>query len=74
MACFPLKRGIIANLGQGPVNQLKDKTMVIIFDGNSEIGARVRSNLYFLICVKHLIRSREVKKKILFFSFVRNVF
>ena len=29
-------------------------TMVLILDGNSEIGARVRSNLFDLTCFKHL--------------------
>ena len=32
--------------------------MVRIFDGNSEIGAHARSNLCYLICLSHLIRSR----------------
>ena len=34
--------------------------MVLILDGNSEIGAHVRSELYYLICLGHLIRSRAV--------------
>ena len=35
-------------------------TMVLMSDGSSEIGAHVRSNFYYLICVRHLIRSRAV--------------
>ena len=31
--------------------------MVLILDGNSVIGAHVRSNLCYLICVRRLIRS-----------------
>ena len=33
---------------------------VIILDGNSEIGALVRSNLFNLICLRHLLRPRAV--------------
>ena len=32
-------------------------TMVLILDGNSELGAHVRSHLCYLICCRHLIRS-----------------
>ena len=32
--------------------------MVLILDGHSDIGARVRSNLCYLICLGHLVRSR----------------
>ena len=31
-------------------------------DGNPEIGAHVRSNLCYLICLRHLIRSRAVTR------------
>ena len=34
--------------------------MVLTSDGNSEIGAHVRINLCYLICLRHLIRSRVV--------------
>ena len=34
--------------------------MVLILDGNSEIGAHVWSNLCYLICLRHLIRSKTV--------------
>ena len=34
--------------------------MVLILDGNSEIGAHLSSNLCYLICVRHLFRSRAV--------------
>ena len=30
---------------------------VLIYDGNSEIYAHVRNNLFYLICLRHLIRS-----------------
>ena len=36
--------------------------MVHILDGNSEIDAHVRSNLCNCMCVRHLIRSRAIKK------------
>ena len=48
-------------------------TYVLILDGNSEIGAHVRSNLCHLIWIRHLISSGVVLKgyffypKILFF-------
>ena len=31
--------------------------MVLILDDNSEIGAQVMSNLCYLICLRHFIRS-----------------
>ena len=34
--------------------------MVLILDGNSELGANVRSDLDF-ICLRHLFRSRAVQ-------------
>ena len=34
--------------------------------GNSEIGVHVRNNLYYFICIGHLIRSRSATKRILF--------
>ena len=42
--------------------------MVRILDGNSEIGAHVRSNLCFLICLRRFIKSREVTNLNLFFG------
>ena len=50
--------------------------MVLILDGKSEIGAHVRSNLCYLSCLRHLIRSRAVINHIFFlrkdlFSFMR---
>ena len=33
--------------------------VVLILDGNSEIGGQVRSNLCYLICLRHLIRSEQ---------------
>ena len=40
------------------VHSLYIVSMVLILDGNSEIGAHVRSNLCYFICLRHLIRSR----------------
>ena len=40
--------------------------MVLILDGNSEIGSHVRSNLCCLICLRHLIRSRTLTNRIFF--------
>ena len=37
--------------------------MVLTLDGNSEKGAQVRSNLCYLICLRHLIWSRVFNKK-----------
>ena len=41
-------------------------TMVLILDGNSEIVAHVRSKHCYLICLRHLIRSRTVTNRIVF--------
>ena len=41
-------------------------TMVIILDGASEIVAHVRSNLFYLICYRHLMRSKSVTYQIFF--------
>ena len=35
-------------------------------DGNSEIGAHVKNNLCYLICLRHLIKSRAVTNQICF--------
>ena len=43
-----------------------DLNMVIILYGNSEIDTRVRGNIYYLICLRHLIRSRPVTNRIFF--------
>ena len=39
-----------------------DHGTVLILDVNSEMGAHVRSNSCYLICLRHLIRLREVTK------------
>ena len=39
---------------------LKDPLMVLIWNGNCEIGAQVRGSICYLICLRHLIRSRTV--------------
>ena len=41
-----------------------DFTMVLIEDGNSEIGANVWINLCYLICLRQLIKSRAVTNRI----------
>ena len=38
--------------------------MVLILKGNSEMGALVRSNLWYSICLEHLISSRVVTNRI----------
>ena len=43
---------------------LKVTIMVLILDGNSEIGAQVRSNLCVLTCLRHVIRSRAAPNRI----------
>ena len=44
--------------------QRKQITMILISDGNSEMGAYVRSNLYYSICLRHFIRSRSVTNRL----------
>ena len=39
------------------------QAVVLILDGNSEIGAHVKSNLCYLICLRRFIRSRAVKDR-----------
>ena len=46
-----------------------DKGLVLILDGYSEIGAHVRSNRCYLICLSHLFRSRAVLNRIFFLLF-----
>ena len=56
-----------------------DYPIVLILDGNSEIGAHVRSNLRYSICFKHFIESWSISNLILFSvktyfpSYVRNL-
>ena len=38
-------------------------SVVFILDGNLEIGAHVRSNLCYLTCLRHLIRSKAVTNR-----------
>ena len=45
--------------------------MVLILDSNSKIGAHVLNNLCYLICLKHLIRSRAERNWKNLFSFMR---
>ena len=51
---------------QNLVNSMWALGMVLILDGNSAIGAPVRSNVVFFICSRHLIRSRGVTYRIIF--------
>ena len=39
------------------------RSMALILDGNSEIGSHVRSNLCYLICLRHLIISGAVTNR-----------
>ena len=48
-------------------------SMVLLLDGNSKIGAPVRSNLCYLICLRHLIRSVTVANLIVFLQ-IRHIF
>ena len=49
---------------------VKGLVMVLKVDGNSETGAHVRGNLYYLAFLMHSIRSRAVTNR--FFS--KNVY
>ena len=55
-------------------------TPMVLILGNSEIGAHVKSSLCYLICLRHLIRSRAItsqiffSKKTNFLSYVRIIF
>ena len=42
--------------------------MVLILDGNSEIGVQIRSNLFDFIFVIHLIRYQEQSQNVFFSS------
>ena len=42
-----------------PDPNLQLNHVVLIFDGNLEIGAHVRSILCYLICLRHLIREQS---------------
>ena len=44
--------------------KMTGKGVILISGGNSEIGGHIRSNLCYLICVRHLIRSRAVANRI----------
>ena len=46
--------------GAGTSRTYVQTPMVLISDGNLEIGAHVRSNICYLICLRNLIRSRAV--------------
>ena len=41
-------------------------SMVLVLDGNTEIGTHVKRNLEYLICLRHLIRSKVVTNRLLF--------
>ena len=44
--------------------------MVLILYDNLEIGAHVSKNLYYLICLRHLIRSRAVTNLIFLKTYI----
>ena len=46
--------------------------MKLILDGDLEIGAHVRSNLYYLFCLRHSIRSSSATNQI--FSLRKDIF
>ena len=48
--------------------------MVLIFDGNSEIGTYVLSDFGYLFCLRHLIRSRVVTNLIFSSSEITSFF
>ena len=47
--------------------------MVLKLDGNSEIGAHVRNNVCYYLCLWHLIKSRAVTNRF-FFAPKRHIF
>ena len=51
--------------------QPRVQTMVLMLDGSSEIGKHRRSNLCYLICLRHLIRSRAVTNSMSFSLYFR---
>ena len=42
--------------------------ILLILDGNTDIGVHIRRLLWHLICLRHFLRSREVTIRIFFFS------
>ena len=42
--------------------------MVLVLDCQSEIGALVRSDLAYLICLRHLLRSRTVANQFFLYT------
>ena len=58
------------------ITQLRDiiDCMVLIFDGNSEIGTNVLSDFGYLFCLRHLIRSRVVTNLIFSSSEITSFF
>ena len=53
---------IAALQGHQPWNprSMTTTTMLLILDGNSEIGAHARSKPFYLTCLRHLIQPKEV--------------
>ena len=70
----------MAHYSHGLSINVCSRTMVLISIGISVIGAQVRSNPFYLICLRHLIRSRAVTnrisspKKTYFLTYVRYMF
>ena len=56
------------------------QSLVLISDGNSEIGAHVRSNLCSLVCLRHLLDREQSKignyssEKTFFPTYARKMF
>ena len=55
--------GKMAHISLLPQTGCQFTRVVPILDGNSEIGAHLRSNLCKLICLTHLIKSRAVTNR-----------
>ena len=49
--------------------QKKIEIYSTVLDGNSKMGTHVRSNLCYLICLQHLIRSDQIRAVIKLNSF-----
>ena len=55
------------------VSQSLEWLMILILDGFSKLGGRVRSNICYLICVRHPFRSRVVTHRIFFSHFCQHI-
>ena len=62
--CQGLRKHFLNTLLKRYFNSVK--TMVFIIDSFLEIGKNVTSNLYYLICLRHLIRLKAVTDRTFF--------